>query len=290
VDDGTWGFQPIVSGDDSSDYEGYVNSPTIDGTALGRILVKNNSTDVNDVQSFINASVAFPVIRKSSIPASLTRRNLQPYNTEDIPLAILKLLATFSDANPPFNISATEAAYINSTLCNAGVYGGSYHQPPALNLTSAYDLALTTLQNSITTIFKPFNNGWQHSVPQALFGSNFIDRATTAQKAYLELTPDQVLYAMTEDQQMQLGSNESYLYTFSGRPPVANDGFWSLTLYDADGYLVENSLERYAVGDRSDITFPDGSSVYGDDSARDGVFQILVQAASVEPPRNWTNK
>jgi len=267
-----------------------VNSPTIDGIVLGRILVKNNSTDVSDVQSFINASVAFPIIHKSSKPASLTTRNLEPYYTENTPLAILNLLATFSDANPPFNISAAEMESINTNLFSAGIYGGSYHQPAGLNLTSAYNLAISALQNSTPTTFKPFNNGWQHSVPQGLFGSNVIARATTAQKAYLELTSDQVLYAMTENQQMKLSSNESYIYTFSGKPPVANDGFWSLTLYDANGYLVENPLQRYAVGDRSAITHPDGRLVYGDDSAGDGVFQILVQAATMQPPGNWTNK
>ncbi|KAN0095632.1 DUF1214 domain containing protein [Hyaloscypha variabilis] len=290
VEGGAWGFQPLVSGDGSSEYQGYVNSPTIDGTILGRILVKNDIQDVTHVQSYINASNALSIPRKSSTSASLTARNLEPYSTEATPLAILNLLANFFDTNPPFNISAAAVEDLNTAILDAGIYGGSYHQPPDLDLLEAYDLAVSALQDSVSTIFKPFNNGWHHSVPQGLFSDNYIDRAATAATAYLELTSDQVLYAMTENQQMQLSSNESYLYNFSGRPPLANDGFWSLTLYNADGYLVQNALNKYSVGDRSNITFPDGTLVYGNDSARgDGVFQVLFQAASVEPPKNWTN-
>jgi hypothetical protein len=183
-------------------------------------------------------------------------------------------------------------ASIRHAISNAGIYGGSYHQPPDLNLTLAYDLAIFALQSSVATVFKPFNNGWHHSVPQGLFGDKFIDRAITADSAYLELTDGQVLYAMTENQQMQLSSDKSYLYTFSGRPPLASDGFWSLTLYNADGYLVANSLNKYEVGDRSNITYPDGTLVYGNNSATtsDGFFQGLVQGANVGPPNNWTNK
>ncbi|KAE9367521.1 DUF1214-domain-containing protein [Stipitochalara longipes BDJ] len=290
VEDGTWGFQPSISGDDSIKYQGYVNSPTIDGTILGRILVKGNNSDVTEVQSFINASSAFSIPRKSSIPASLTKRNLEPYSTEDTALAILKLLANFFDTNPPFNISAAGVTEIKNDIFNAGIYGGSYHQPPGLNLSVAYNLAISALQTSVATVFEPFNNGWYHSVPQGLFGNNYIDRAATAANAYLELTDDQVLYAMTENQQMQLGSDDSYLYTFSAKPPLANDGFWSLTLYNADGYLVGNALNKYAVGDRSNITYPDGTVVYGGNPARsDGSFQVLIQGADVEPPKNWTN-
>ena len=54
--------------------------------------------------------------------------------------------------------------------------------------------------------------------------------------------------------------------------------FWSLTMYDADSYLVPNAIDRYALGDRSGMKFGDGDSL-----------TIVIQA---EPPpaerqANW---
>ncbi|WP_237067410.1 DUF1254 domain-containing protein [Microbulbifer guangxiensis] len=57
-----------------------------------------------------------------------------------------------------------------------------------------------------------------------------------------------------------LSGEHRYTLTFpEGAWPPA-DAFWSLTLYDLEGYLVENSLDRYAIGDRSGmVANPDGS-------------------------------
>ena len=38
-------------------------------------------------------------------------------------------------------------------------------------------------------------------------------------------------------------------------------------MYDADSYLVDNPIDRYALGDRSDLTFAD-----------DGSLTILIQS------------
>jgi hypothetical protein len=38
------------------------------------------------------------------------------------------------------------------------------------------------------------------------------------------------------------------------------DAFWSLTMYDENGFLIKNPINRYAIGDRDPLTFnPDGS-------------------------------
>ena len=60
-------------------------------------------------------------------------------------------------------------------------------------------------------------------------------------------------------------------------PPV--DAFWSLTLYDSSGFFVPNSINRYAIGDRTNLTYnPDGS------------LDIYVQSVQPSDPakaKNW---
>jgi len=57
-----------------------------------------------------------------------------------------------------------------------------------------------------------------------------------------------------------LSGEHKYTLTFKkGAWPPA-DAFWSMTLYDIEGYLVDNPLDRYAIGDRSGMKpNPDGS-------------------------------
>ena len=86
--------------------------------------------------------------------------------------------------------------------------------------------------------------------------------------------------------QYNLGHNESYLYSFSAKPTLQSAGFWNLTAY-ANSYLIPNIMNVYALGDRINLTYPDGSRIYGPNaSSSDGPFQSLVQPADVAPPCN----
>ncbi|CAI4213609.1 unnamed protein product [Parascedosporium putredinis] len=77
------------------------------------------------------------------------------------------------------------------------------------------------------------------------------------------------------------------MMTFRSKPKVRKNGFWSLTAYDGKGYLIPNDLNRASLGDRSALTFPDGTPL--SDDSEDGTFQILAQPADNPPPANWTS-
>jgi hypothetical protein len=68
-------------------------------------------------------------------------------------------------------------------------------------------------------------------------------------------------WANSSSSTLNLDADSSYLYTFSRKPPFQLPGFWSLTAYEAEGYFIDSSLGVYALGDRNELTFPDGGKV-----------------------------
>jgi hypothetical protein len=59
-------------------------------------------------------------------------------------------------------------------------------------------------------------------------------------------------------------------------PPVT--AFWSLTMYDPETYRVPNAINRYALGDRSELT-------YANDGSLRSTSRCERPDASMEP--NW---
>jgi hypothetical protein len=62
-------------------------------------------------------------------------------------------------------------------------------------------------------------------------------------------TPDESIYptALADSSGALLDGANRYRLVFDKRPPAR--AFWSLTMYDADGFLVPNPADRYALGE-----------------------------------------
>lgn len=108
------------------------------------------------------------------------------------------------------------------------------------------------------------HHGW--FVPYAdtgAFGTDYLWRAMVAIFGLAANRPVEAVYTIgVTDQYLQkLDGSHSYVIHFaaSALPPARY--FWSLTMYDANFYLVPNALGRYALGNRSPslVYNPDGS-------------------------------
>ena len=92
--------------------------------------------------------------------------------------------------------------------------------------------------------------------------------------------PEDAVYPFAEldgDGKPFNGANKYTLhFTKAEIPPV--DAFWSLTMYDDDAYLVANPINRYALGDRSHLTFD-----------ADGGLTLYIQSDSPgkDKESNW---
>jgi len=69
--------------------------------------------------------------------------------------------------------------------------------------------------------------------------------------------PEDAIYpaSFVDDQGKPYSGANSYVLHFDkGKLPPAN-AFWSVTLYDKDGFQVPNALSRFAIGDRDKLKF-----------------------------------
>lgn len=272
------------------DYAGCITSPTPIGSLLVRVEVKNNGTDTTSVDAYLtNCNLTTVNPKAPSLPA-LTLSDFSGLSNSTV-VSTLQLLARFESRAAPE--AATFQASVPEILALAGISNGTYSQPASVNLTSAAVLtnaSISAFTNSSSN-YPSLGNGWSalNSSLDGTFdnGKSIIARAITGIELYLQNTADNAIYPTLGSTVLSLTGNESYIFTFSGKPPVASDGFWSLTMYDDTGYLVANPQNTYAVGDRSNITFTNGDLVYAA-NASDGAFQVLVQDANVIPPSNWT--
>jgi hypothetical protein len=106
-------------------------------------------------------------------------------------------------------------------------------------------------------------NGWQINTETiGVYGNAYLKRAIIALVGLGANQPEDAVYPMSlgdADGKPLDGSNEYVLHFGKQELPPA-DAFWSVTLYDAEGFPVKNPLNRHAIGDRDPLKYnADGS-------------------------------
>ena len=171
-------------------------------------------------------------------------------------LAFLDRLGVALRDNPP---PARDRAQLDR-LAAIGVGPGRRPQDAGLSSAALQALArsvddtarsLPSLAQSTTLSRAIANRGWATPPPDiGAYGTDYLVRAVVAQVGLGANTPVEALYptAYTDGNGVRLNAAHRYRLVFKrGQlPPVR--AFWSLTMYDAGGYLVANRAHRYAVG------------------------------------------
>ena len=105
------------------------------------------------------------------------------------------------------------------------------------------------------------HNGYM-VIPTGKYGTDYELRALVTKVGLGALRPNQAIYPFTQmDRNLNplVGSKKYAMHIPEGKLPPAR-AFWSLTLYDLEGFFVPNQADRYAIHDRTDLYFnPDGS-------------------------------
>jgi hypothetical protein len=106
-------------------------------------------------------------------------------------------------------------------------------------------------------------NGWSMNTDtMGVYGNYYLKRALVTQLGLGANLPEDAIYPLNlaDDTGKPLDGTSNYTIHFdkSQIPPV--EAFWSITLYDPEGFQVANSLNRFAVSSWMPFkTNPDGS-------------------------------
>jgi hypothetical protein len=124
-------------------------------------------------------------------------------------------------------------------------------------------------------------NGWTLAVDTiGVYGNAYLKRATIALGGLGANPPEDAVYPLllTDADGNALDGAHDYVIHFDAAqlPPV--DAFWSITMYDAEGFQVANELDRFAIGDRDPL-------VYNADGSLDISIGHVNPGADREP--NW---
>ncbi|HEY4417234.1 MAG TPA: DUF1254 domain-containing protein [Verrucomicrobiae bacterium] len=124
-------------------------------------------------------------------------------------------------------------------------------------------------------------NGWSIlSENVGTYGTSYRQRAAIALGGLGANLPEDAIYptAFLDGEGQPLNSTNQYVLHFAkGQTPPA-DAFWSITMYDDQGFQVSNPINRFAIGDRDKLKFN-----------HDGSLDIYIQAESpgTDKESNW---
>jgi hypothetical protein len=126
-----------------------------------------------------------------------------------------------------------------------------------------------------------FVNGWNIEVENmGTYGTSYKRRAFVALGGLGCNLPEDAVYptAFVDGEGKPLyGSNKYVLHFEKGKTPPAN-AFWSITMYDKEGFQVPNPLDRFAIGSHDKLKFNDDGSL---------TIYVQAEAPSKDKESNW---
>jgi hypothetical protein len=163
--------------------------------------------------------------------------------------------------NPPHGTDWS----INARMTRIGLEPGDSFDASVISAEARAQGAaagLKLMHEKAATIAR-ITNGWQMNTDtMGVYGNYYLKRAIIAMIGLGANQVEDAIYPLnvSDADGMPVMAENKYVLHFNKDelPPVG--AFWSLTLYDAEGFQVANALNRFAIGDRDPIKFnADGS-------------------------------
>jgi hypothetical protein len=180
----------------------------------------------------------------------------------DMPaVTYFKRAAELMKANPPHETDWS----ISARMKRLGLEPGKSFDDGLVSvdvLTRGAAAGLKLMRDKMPTLARVVN-GWQMNTDTVgVYGNYYLKRAIIAMAGLGANQPDDAIYPLnvSDADGKPVTADNPYVLHFNKEqlPPVA--AFWSLTMYDAEGFQVANPINRFAIGDRDALKFnTDGS-------------------------------
>ena len=110
------------------------------------------------------------------------------------------------------------------------------------------------------------------------FNTEYAYRALVALAGLGANTVEVALYPKIEQDAdgNTLTGEKSYILHFESYPQVLEGGFWSVTAYGDDDFLIDNPIDRYCINDRSGLK-----------ANEDGSVDVILSKDAPENTTNW---
>lgn len=174
--------------------------------------------------------------------------------------AYFTLLAKLMKDNPP----AKEDAPILEKIAKIGLVAGKDFDAtkfPAAAASKVPVLAQTQIMGHFKQAGKDIN-GWVYTTDAGVYGTKYLQRALITAIGLGANRPQDAIYPTSEadaNGKPYDGANKYVMHFAKGQTPPVK-GFWSITMYNAEYFFVDNPLNKYTVSTRNDLKYnADGS-------------------------------
>ena len=218
---------------------------------------------------------AQPSWQVSTEPSLTPAAQMKALNTTEFFNRLMKLMVS----NPP----SPEDAPLLARLAQLEIKPGQavhLSGSNALSFSLGRWIANQRVMKALNT--KAQDGSWSYPpLNLGRYGTDYNTRAAVAMVGLGANLPEDAMYPNTvlDHQGQALNGKHRYRLHFAANalPPVK--AFWSITAYGADEFLIDNPLQRFAIGDRDPLVFN-----------ADGSLDLWVQAtppSQKEAAANW---
>jgi hypothetical protein len=177
-------------------------------------------------------------------------------------VAYFNLLAQLMKTNPPSSADAPALAkYAKIGLVPGKDFDASKLRADFAKRIPEIAFDRVMIQFKINKDVKDVN-GWAYTTKTGLYGNDYLIRALATAIGLGANRPQDAVYPTSLKDAVDKpyeGSNKYVMRFAKGQtPPV--EGFWSITMYDANYFFVANPINRYSISPRQSLkSNPDGS-------------------------------